>query len=891
MTRTSITHTPFGNERFVSTYDEASGTSVLRRDVEYVRDGDFENNEIGQVRRTVGSGYAASVETTVRDERGRISTVTEPDGDVLTYSYSGATTEPLSIRHNGNLTNTWVRDDFDKLTQLKMGDRIVGQYSYGEDGRLVKEQLDAVPTTNGFFTKEYLETQVFVSGNLSRSHRKKTMNGTSIIHHVGQTEDHAGRPTVLFDHVANVPITEWFYDRKPTGYFSATPIAVEGTGRTILLTEATNQLNRPSMVRHRAGTTLYEYDALGRVTTQVQAEGVSLPMQTCTTSSQCSGSPCTAGMCTAPYLHPTNMKVFEVTYHSFGPMATLRYPSGRRVDFLYGSDRRAPTEVYMRVDPNGIGYIQRMVSNVKVDVDGSPISWTWGTVAGREHIISRDLIGRVLEIVDKSETTGPRATLQYLNYDADGNVGSIADQGPHPPIVRLGTAPATTYFGYGSVGDMLQSWTSPFQTVPTPQSLFIGPQSTGYLRQTESMSGTHVYTFLAGVPGESLNNRDAAGAGPLDIDLNWFDSRSVSSIDWGNDGTREITGFVRGPRGDYESYTVANGTHTQRRDHTMKRWSLTEPGRVTSFAYAPDGSLAELHNKSNFFGSTAFERDEYVYLQGIPIGVTHTESAFPSPASWWLSPDAMGTPRRVLYRGTGLNQLVWLVMDPWGLGQELNTGTTTYGIPRLPFRLPGQIADPTGLVENGYRTYLPDLGLYLQPDPMHQESATNGTGAQAFAYANGNPLKYIDPDGRLIELFRGTSVTYGDVASRPYQVEPGETGDGYTTTKWRVGRSEEKNCSDCRLEFVVDWGNSVWLSRDASNRHRTFAHEMCHVNYDNEALRARLSILLSAEGDYACGGECEKKAKEATAAFRRAMEVAAAGAGAWCDLTPHGNPW
>jgi hypothetical protein len=48
----------------------------------------------------------------------------------------------------------------------------------------------------------------------------------------------------------------------------------------------------------------------------------------------------------------------------------------------------------------------------------------------------------------------------------------------------------------------------------------------------------------------------------------------------------------------------------------------------------------------------------------------------------------------------------------------------------------------------------PDLGVYLQPDPMHRSSAES-PGPQAYAYASGRPLVLSDPLGlRAGERFR-----------------------------------------------------------------------------------------------------------------------------------------
>lgn len=58
-------------------------------------------------------------------------------------------------------------------------------------------------------------------------------------------------------------------------------------------------------------------------------------------------------------------------------------------------------------------------------------------------------------------------------------------------------------------------------------------------------------------------------------------------------------------------------------------------------------------------------------------------------------------------------------------------------------RLPGQRADPaTGLHDNGYRTYDPQAGRYLQPDPLGYPD-----GPDPHAYGSGDPVNRIDPHG------------------------------------------------------------------------------------------------------------------------------------------------
>lgn len=73
----------------------------------------------------------------------------------------------------------------------------------------------------------------------------------------------------------------------------------------------------------------------------------------------------------------------------------------------------------------------------------------------------------------------------------------------------------------------------------------------------------------------------------------------------------------------------------------------------------------------------------------------------------------------------------------------------------MNLRLPGQYADQeTGLHYNDHRYYDPRQGRYLTPDPLGLLGGSN-----AYLYVNGNPLKYIDPEGLVLFAFDGTGNT------------------------------------------------------------------------------------------------------------------------------------
>ncbi len=75
--------------------------------------------------------------------------------------------------------------------------------------------------------------------------------------------------------------------------------------------------------------------------------------------------------------------------------------------------------------------------------------------------------------------------------------------------------------------------------------------------------------------------------------------------------------------------------------------------------------------------------------------------------------------------------------DPYGVTTE----TTSSGAVANPWRYTGQYQDAaTGLYKMGARYYQPELGRWTQPDPSGQE-------ANAYLYAGGNPVNFVDPSG------------------------------------------------------------------------------------------------------------------------------------------------
>jgi RHS repeat-associated protein len=96
----------------------------------------------------------------------------------------------------------------------------------------------------------------------------------------------------------------------------------------------------------------------------------------------------------------------------------------------------------------------------------------------------------------------------------------------------------------------------------------------------------------------------------------------------------------------------------------------------------------------------------------------------------------------------------------WSAGSS-NPNQLTTG-----YKFTGQEQDYKFLYDYKARSYLPGVGVFAQADPVDwtKERLKDPQQLNAYAYARGNPVKYVDPNGREIRL--GTNPEQAFIAAR-----------------------------------------------------------------------------------------------------------------------------
>jgi RHS repeat-associated protein len=160
--------------------------------------------------------------------------------------------------------------------------------------------------------------------------------------------------------------------------------------------------------------------------------------------------------------------------------------------------------------------------------------------------------------------------------------------------------------------------------------------------------------------------------------------------------------------------------------HGRRAFAQMTNGRTVLRAYSQRGTL--LFTRDAWKGDT-----RHIHLGGKVVAETNTQTG-----TRWVHTDALGSPMASTGPGGGVIERTRY--EPYGATVG---GTNPDGI-----GFTGHVNDPdTGLVYMQQRYYEPLAGRFLSVDPV-TTNAKDGSFFGRYHYANNNPYKFVDPDGR-----------------------------------------------------------------------------------------------------------------------------------------------
>jgi len=692
---------------------------------------------------------------------GKLKEQTLPNGGTVTYNYddAGRLTSIVRDGTSGSYIKEVISYEYNALSNLleqrkffvqlvtKTGTNPGGTYTY----ETIEEVTDNT-THNEYDTGGNLVREIGNNGQLIRytydeNLRIKTL--TNALNHAthfnytgsGKIDDitNAANETVDFDYDKLDRLTRVKDPRNKStiynfdmGFSENTQISPD-TGTT---TTTYNSAGLVDSITKADGVVIhYDYDVLSRVT-DVWSAGpeplaVSYDYDTC---SYGKGKLCSAN---------DNSGSTSWTYTRTGNIASkTQVISGTSyiTTFTYDVHDRLAT-----LETNRGGYKLRYgynanneVNKVEVYVGGS-----WLLVASSRDIPKRHILNY-------------GNSLSHITHrDEDGRVTQIAASG-FTKNYGYDTANRITSINGGAAGN----YSYQYDKANRLTKELYGDSATS--------SKSYHYTYDANGNRATTKKGSATASYSIDSTSNQLSEVSTNSPDGtlvfesnggkihGYDDFNRMIAYDHS-NGSYGGY-VYNYAH-QRVKKALRQSTGAE--QSYRYIYSDNGKLlAETGNNSSSVAIT------YIWLHGNIVGFVK------GGVLYYVLNDHLGRPEIIYKRDSASStSLVWRAKN---LAFTRSVVTNSIGDFNIGF--PGQYYDEeSGLWYNWHRYYDASIGRYLTSDPIGLRAGTN-----TYAYAQGNPVRYIDPFGLVVTVnSRSVRGTFGLGAHTSVNIT---TSDGRSVT-------------------------------------------------------------------------------------------------------------
>ena len=392
-----------------------------------------------------------------------------------------------------------------------------------------------------------------------------------------------------------------------------------------------------------------------------------------------------------------------------GKLSTLTLPFGRQLSYTYSSTyKNQLTDI--KLDNASL------LRSITYNTGGMLTGWNWGagnanyalTYAGEKD-------GFIYQVTNRNNSNAVNYYIR-ANRDSDGRISKITrnnglvDTFTYTDADRLATETrangTTNVFGitytYDANGNRLSLVATGTHQQPNA--------SVNYTYSRNKL------THVNGSFRSYTNNAELI-----------YGTTSHQQYDYA--GNRRYSGKVN----NYEYYM----TYSHKNERTVRAYSNTNSNwqnGAVQFVYDEDSRLI------GEYRANGTPITEYVWMGDKPVAAIYGSGA--TSKIYWIVTDAQNTPRRLIDAANG-STTVW-AWDSNAFGViPPSVQTVTFNL-----RFPGKYYDVlTKQHYNHHRYYSPELGRYMEPDPIGLEGGLN-----PYIYANSNPVRYTDSTGLLVTI-------------------------------------------------------------------------------------------------------------------------------------------
>ncbi|ETR93732.1 RHS repeat-associated core domain-containing protein [Acinetobacter lactucae] len=403
-------------------------------------------------------------------------------------------------------------------------------------------------------------------------------------------------------------------------------------------------------------------------------------------------------------------------YSTGGKLTSMTLPSGRSVTYSYST-----TGMLTGINLNG----SALVRSLSYDGANRVTGWQWGASGNAGYTQSYNNDGSIASLTNKDNASAVNYSLTF-GYDKDGRINLItrnngtADQYMYDAADRLtyenrktgATAIYTIGYTYDKNGNRIRLLASGQHMQPAAGAEYTYTANTNKLATFTKNGIAQTFSYTANSElsyGTYLPTYDYSGRRKVD---------------------RAST--------DYYFMNYNHKNERSFRDKVVNGAVAT----MTQYIYDEQSHLIGEYDKT---GALV----EYVWMGDKPVAAIYGSGA--TTKIYYIVTDHLNTPRRLV---DGVTHAVVWSWDSTAFGVGNPTGSITFNL-----RFPGQYYDVgTNQFYNHNRFYNPELGRYMEPDPIGLEGGLN-----PYAYAGSNPVMNIDPSGLSLTQMDdfGLSMTRG----------------------------------------------------------------------------------------------------------------------------------